>query len=51
MMSCYLHLAGWVNRFANAGDTAMEVAGTTAMKVYSFAQILINAFSLLFLIP
>ncbi|KAM0946874.1 putative PPPDE peptidase domain-containing protein [Dioscorea sansibarensis] len=25
-------LPGWVNRFANAGDTAMEVAGTTAMK-------------------
>lgn len=25
-------LPGWVNRFANAGDTAVEVAGTTAMR-------------------
>lgn len=25
-------LPGWVNRFANAGDTAMEVAGNTALK-------------------
>ncbi|XP_073106018.1 uncharacterized protein [Elaeis guineensis] len=26
-------LPGWVNRFANAGDAAMEVAGNTAIKV------------------
>ena len=26
--------AGWINRFANAGDAALEVAETTAMKVY-----------------
>ncbi|XP_078442438.1 uncharacterized protein LOC144712124 [Wolffia australiana] len=25
-------LPGWVNRFANAGDAAVEIAGTTAMK-------------------
>lgn len=25
--------AGWVNRFANAGDAALEVAETTAVKV------------------
>ena len=26
-------MTGWVNRFANAGDTAMEVAGNTALRV------------------
>jgi len=26
-------VTGWVNRFANAGDTAMEVAGNTALRV------------------
>ena len=26
-------LIGWVNRFANAGDAAMEVAGNTAFRV------------------
>ncbi|CAN8325932.1 unnamed protein product [Cochlearia groenlandica] len=26
-------LPGWVNRFANAGDTALEVAGNTAMRI------------------
>ncbi|CAA6666946.1 unnamed protein product [Spirodela intermedia] len=26
-------LPAWVNRFANAGDTAVEIAGTTAMKL------------------
>lgn len=26
-------ITGWVNRFANAGDAAMEVAETTATKV------------------
>lgn len=26
-------LTGWVNRFAHAGDTALEVAGNTAMRV------------------
>lgn len=29
----HLQLAGWVNRFANAGDTAMVVAGNTAYRV------------------
>lgn len=30
-------MAGWVNRFANAGDTAMEVAENTALRVsYEF---------------
>ena len=29
-------LTGWVNRFAHAGDTALEVAGNTAMRVGSF---------------
>uniref|UniRef100_A0A0A9CHX3 PPPDE domain-containing protein n=1 Tax=Arundo donax TaxID=35708 RepID=A0A0A9CHX3_ARUDO len=28
-------LPGWVNRFANAGDAALEVAETTAVKVYN----------------
>ncbi|CAL0303368.1 unnamed protein product [Lupinus luteus] len=28
-----LKLPGWVNRFANAGDTAMEVAGSTALRL------------------
>ncbi|KAE9617385.1 hypothetical protein Lal_00034819 [Lupinus albus] len=28
-----LKLPGWVNRFANAGDTAMEVAGNTALRL------------------
>ncbi|PNY08532.1 hypothetical protein L195_g005059 [Trifolium pratense] len=27
-------MTGWVNRFANAGDTAMEVAGNTALRSY-----------------
>ena len=26
-------VTGWVNRFANAGDAAMEVAGNTALRV------------------
>uniref|UniRef100_A0A1J3CC15 DeSI-like protein n=4 Tax=Noccaea caerulescens TaxID=107243 RepID=A0A1J3CC15_NOCCA len=26
-------LPGWVNRFAHAGDTALEVAGNTAMRI------------------
>lgn len=26
-------ITGWVNRFAHAGDAAMEVAGNTAVKV------------------
>lgn len=26
-------LTGWVNRFANAGDAALEVAGNTALRV------------------
>jgi hypothetical protein len=28
-------LTGWVNRFANAGDAAMEIAGNTAFRVRS----------------
>jgi hypothetical protein len=28
-----IKLAGWVNRFANAGDTAVVVAENTAVKV------------------
>lgn len=31
-----IFVLGWVNRFANAGDTAMEVAGNTALKVSYF---------------
>ncbi|PNX81556.1 hypothetical protein L195_g037579 [Trifolium pratense] len=26
-------MTGWVNRFVNAGDTAMEVAGNTALRL------------------
>lgn len=26
-------VSGWVNRFANAGDTAVEIAGNTAFRV------------------
>lgn len=26
-------VTGWVNRFANAGDAAIEVAGNTALRV------------------
>lgn len=34
-------MTGWVNRFANAGDTAMEVAGNTALRVrYEFQTLL-----------
>lgn len=29
-------LTGWVNRFANAGDTAVEIAENTAFRVSSF---------------
>lgn len=29
-------LTGWVNRFANAGDTAVELAGNTAFRVSIF---------------
>ncbi|XP_028067263.1 deSI-like protein At4g17486 isoform X2 [Camellia sinensis] len=28
-------LPGWVNRFANAGDTAAEIAGNTALRLLS----------------
>nr|TKW19204.1 hypothetical protein SEVIR_4G005000v2 [Setaria viridis] len=31
-------LPGWVNRFANAGDAALEVAETTAVKVYTLLK-------------
>jgi hypothetical protein len=30
-------IPGWVNRFAHAGDTALEVAGNTAMRVGSLS--------------
>jgi hypothetical protein len=37
MYSYSFFMTGWVNRFANAGDTAMEVAGNTALRVsYDF---------------
>lgn len=36
-----LAVAGWVNRFANAGDTAAEIAGNTAYRV-RFSIIPIN---------
>ena len=34
--SCRFFTTGWVNRFANAGDIAMEVAGNTALRVRLF---------------
>lgn len=33
-------VTGWVNRFANAGDAAMEVAGNTALRVRCSSAIL-----------
>lgn len=36
---CLSTLTGWVNRFAHAGDTALEVAETTAMRVGSFSRL------------
>lgn len=32
-LNCFLLFTAWVNRFANAGDTALEVAETAAIKV------------------
>lgn len=32
-------VTGWVNRFANAGDTAVEIAGNTAYRVRRFLSI------------
>ncbi|PNX56926.1 hypothetical protein L195_g050135, partial [Trifolium pratense] len=29
---------GWVNRFANAGDTATEVSGNTALQLCEILQ-------------
>ena len=29
----YSGFAGWVNRFAHAGDAAVEIAGNTAYRV------------------
>lgn len=37
-------IAGWVNRFAHAGDTAVEVAGTTALRVSYWLQFLLCDF-------
>lgn len=39
-MACILtaSFTGWVNRFAHAGDAAMEVAGNTAERVSYFMQ-------------
>lgn len=31
-------ITGWVNRFAHAGDAAMEVAGNTAVRVSYLLQ-------------
>lgn len=31
-------VVGWVNRFANAGDAALEVAGNTAVRVRFLLQ-------------
>ncbi|KAF2617005.1 hypothetical protein F2Q68_00040388 [Brassica cretica] len=36
-------LPGWVNRFAHAGDTALEVAGNTAMRVKQAKTELVSA--------
>ncbi|CAA7033593.1 unnamed protein product [Microthlaspi erraticum] len=36
-------LPGWVNRFAHAGDTALEVAGTTAMRIKQAKTELVSA--------
>nr|XP_019711055.1 uncharacterized protein LOC105059531 [Elaeis guineensis] len=36
-------LPGWVNRFANAGDAAMEVAGNTAIKLRQVKTEIVNA--------
>ncbi|OAY85223.1 DeSI-like protein [Ananas comosus] len=36
-------LPGWVNRFANAGDAAMEVAETTATKFRQAKEEILNA--------
>lgn len=32
-------VVGWVNRFANAGDAALEVAGNTAVRVRFLLQL------------
>uniref|UniRef100_A0A1J3I8I4 DeSI-like protein n=1 Tax=Noccaea caerulescens TaxID=107243 RepID=A0A1J3I8I4_NOCCA len=36
-------LPGWVNRFAHAGDTALEVAGNTAMRIKQAKTELVSA--------
>ncbi|KAG7617319.1 putative PPPDE putative peptidase domain-containing protein [Arabidopsis thaliana] len=36
-------IPGWVNRFAHAGDTALEVAGNTAMRVKQAKTELVSA--------
>ncbi|CAL9226832.1 unnamed protein product [Arabidopsis halleri] len=36
-------IPGWVNRFANAGDTALEVAGNTAMRMKQAKTELVSA--------
>ncbi|CAJ2658996.1 unnamed protein product [Trifolium pratense] len=43
-------MTGWVNRFANAGDTAMEIAGNTALRVsYDFKTLFLSVVSRYFL--
>ncbi|GAA0154476.1 cysteine protease [Lithospermum erythrorhizon] len=36
-------LPGWVNRFAHAGDTAVEIAGTTALKLRQAKSEIVSA--------
>ncbi|VVA92652.1 unnamed protein product [Arabis nemorensis] len=36
-------IPGWVNRFAHAGDTALEVAGNTAMRIKQAKTELVSA--------
>lgn len=46
-----LYFTGWVNRFANAGDTAVEIAETTAVRVsISFVLCLLYCFVCLYAI-
>lgn len=37
-------MAAWVNRFANAGDVAVGVAGTTALRVSSLSFIFLSLY-------
>ncbi|EPS61570.1 hypothetical protein M569_13226, partial [Genlisea aurea] len=38
-----LKLPGWVNRFANAGDTAVEIAGNTACRLRQAKMEIVSA--------